>query len=947
MFSLSKILKKRERKLEVPVIQVAANEAPARKPRLSIVSAIYNMEEYLDAFLESIVKQRAGLDVLEVILVNDGSQDGTQAIMDRWRADYPDLIRTLTIENGGVANARNQGLALAKGQWVTFCDPDDFLSDNYLEETLAEFKRKGGGELVAVSCNFVRFIEERNEFKDDHPLKHRYKARRRIPISRLTTELQLNSNNVWFRTKIIRKAGITFKHDIRPTFEDGFFVSEYFLNCNGAICFLKEPKYFYRKRAAKNSLVDTSSYSRAWYTDQLETGYARLLQMVSETMGEVPLYFQNMMIYEVYWRFKSIMNGSASNLSREDLNLFAEKARHIFSFVNRQHIENFSFGGISESFKVSLCSLLKQEAVSNPKAYLVDYDRLANKARFMIHAPAIADYGIRAFVDGNPVPIEDIKTLRKAVGDLNFHEDVYFWVDLSGGENLSVEAGGYTCLLKKGGAFTLGESILTADVPTHLRKMTRYTPTAEEAAMRKRVTTEEMQRKFKGCIVMMDRDTKADDNAEHLYRYLLRNHMHHKCFFVLRTDSIDWSRLQEEGFKLLAYGSDEHFAALAAANLLVSSHADHYVFAPAGRALADLCTFEFIFLQHGVITADLSKWLNGRTLRGFVTSAPREAASISHPTSPYKFTEREVWLTGLPRHDALLQELATKPKASHTVLIAPTWRHYLTGPIISGFHRHKNPLFLESDYLREWSSVLSDTAFIEEVVARGGHLVFAPHPSMRIYLDDFIIDPRVEVRDVVTTRYSDLVRECQSVLTDFSSLAAEFAYLDKPVTYFHFDRERALSGGHTYVQGYFDYDADGFGPVYRDAGDVKNHVLSLIAGPETPSYSLRRMSFFRHRDGKASQRVAERMFEVAGYRIRPDMSAAQAEALLPILLDEGRTDEAILLSQHMIDSGKSTNPMYRQAILAGLADTDQREFNRRVVEWLTRAMKLEDELRGK
>ncbi len=138
---------------------------------------------------------------------------------------------------------------------------------------------------------------------------------------------------------------------------------------------------------------------------------------------------------------------------------------------------------------------------------------------------------------------------------------------------------------------------------------------------------------------------------------------------------------------------------------------------------------------------------------------------------------------------------------------------------------------------------------------------------------------------------------------------------------------------------------DGFGPVDRHADDVRSHILSLLDGGEDPSYSLRRRGFFRYHDGKASQRVAERMFEVAGCLMRPELSGTQAEALVPRLVAEGRTDETIRLVQYVLDTGKSASPAFREVLLNGLAEgSDQREFNRRVVQWLSYAMRMEDEI---
>jgi hypothetical protein len=108
--------------------------------------------------------------------------------------------------------------------------------------------------------------------------------------------------------------------------------------------------------------------------------------------------------------------------------------------------------------------------------------------------------------------------------------------------------------------------------------------------------------------------------------------------------------------RLLAYGSEAHFSALAGAAWLVSSQVDPPVVDPLEvRENFGVPAYKVAFLQHGIITQDLSRWLNKKQLDLFVTSCRREYDSIVE--GDYKFTPREVVLTGLPRHDTLLHRV--------------------------------------------------------------------------------------------------------------------------------------------------------------------------------------------------------------------------------------------------------------------------------------------------
>src|SRR5680860_859738 len=111
---------------------------PAPNPRFSVVTAVYNVERYLPEFIASIERQTFDLDQVEIIVVDDGSTDDSLRVLKEWAEQRPDSVRVLSQANGGQGAARNAGMAAARGEWVTFPDPDDVVDDNYLQ-TVHEF----------------------------------------------------------------------------------------------------------------------------------------------------------------------------------------------------------------------------------------------------------------------------------------------------------------------------------------------------------------------------------------------------------------------------------------------------------------------------------------------------------------------------------------------------------------------------------------------------------------------------------------------------------------------------------------------------------------------------------------------------------------------------------------------------------------------------------------
>src|SRR3954453_7539077 len=127
--------------------------------RVSVIIAAYNSEAYIAETIESVLGQTVPPD--EVIVVDDGSTDGTRGILD----GFSDRIVALTQANSGQAVAVNKGLALARGELIGFCDADDLWTPRKLELQLALLERDGGTE--AAFGKVQQFVSP------DVPDKHR------------------------------------------------------------------------------------------------------------------------------------------------------------------------------------------------------------------------------------------------------------------------------------------------------------------------------------------------------------------------------------------------------------------------------------------------------------------------------------------------------------------------------------------------------------------------------------------------------------------------------------------------------------------------------------------------------------------------------------------------------------------------------------------------------
>ena len=100
-------------------------------PKVSIIVPVYNVEKYLRRCLDSLVMQ--SLNDIEIIVVNDGTKDNSQVIIDEFVRKYPNKVRSYSKENGGLGDARNFGLQFATAQYIGFIDSDDYVEHNMYE----------------------------------------------------------------------------------------------------------------------------------------------------------------------------------------------------------------------------------------------------------------------------------------------------------------------------------------------------------------------------------------------------------------------------------------------------------------------------------------------------------------------------------------------------------------------------------------------------------------------------------------------------------------------------------------------------------------------------------------------------------------------------------------------------------------------------------------------
>ena len=208
--------------------------------KISVIVPVYNVEAYLERCVESILQQTYAH--FELILINDGSTDSSGQICDHLASQYEN-IKVYHIENSGVSNARNMGIQLATGSWVTFIDSDDFVTQDYLA-TLAS-----AVEGVNVGFAIAPLHHIKNGIVTDIP-SHSGKTEL-WSTEETMKELLMTTRTSFFPVAKLFKRDLLADEKFNTNYhlaEDALFLTELLLKTRCSCVFIDKPVYYYDHR---------------------------------------------------------------------------------------------------------------------------------------------------------------------------------------------------------------------------------------------------------------------------------------------------------------------------------------------------------------------------------------------------------------------------------------------------------------------------------------------------------------------------------------------------------------------------------------------------------------------------------------------------------------------------------------------------------------------------
>lgn len=200
-------------------------------PKVSVIVPVYNVENYVEKCLETLVEQT--LEDIEIIVVNDGSTDHSKEIVQKIVKQFPEKIVYVEKENGGLSDARNYGMPYAKGEYIAFLDADDYIEKDMYQK-MYEIAKKENSDMV--ECDF--YWEYPDKQKKD--IGEIYQGKQEA-----LEKIRVVAWNKLIKKEVLNRAKVTFPKGYR--YEDVEFTYK-LIPYLEKVSFLKEPCVHYVQR---------------------------------------------------------------------------------------------------------------------------------------------------------------------------------------------------------------------------------------------------------------------------------------------------------------------------------------------------------------------------------------------------------------------------------------------------------------------------------------------------------------------------------------------------------------------------------------------------------------------------------------------------------------------------------------------------------------------------
>lgn len=872
--------------------------------RVSLIIPIYNMAEWLDTCFRSILNQSIDPQMVEVLMIDDGSEDNSLDIMKRYSEKYSNF-KCNTKENGGPAQARNFGIKHATGKYLMYLDPDDYLGKNTIESVCNFFDRHYD-EIDVVTYKIIPIKDG-----EEQDLHFRYEVLKSQGVYDLTEPENSFICHTTMNTCVKNKfeKNVLFSENLFYHEDQKYNIDT--LKEKQKIGYCDNAEYYYVQ--SSNSTTNKMLYSYYLFEHSMKLWEREF----SEFSEHVPYYIQALYISDLNWklrankllpyhydeaRYQEAWNRIVNLLCRCDDEIIihhpnVEMAHRLYWLKMKSDNYRVHFGAnsidvfcdeklvLSEKkihLTIEKCrieeNVIKLSGGLKPLYSSIMEDvslevlcglgectipvalKPSSMSQFHTHEITNKFYNFEVKIDANAV--NKFRFIVLAGGkqyetDMHFSNRVPFRRRRN--DSLIRDKKELRYSFRANGFFVRDLNLGTVDAAKRKIRLFHKIAREDMGAAIEQYRLSAKKKKSPRIWLYYDCKNVRKDNGFYQFEHDAYKNDGIQRFYILDGD--DFKERKKEfpaalQKHIVRFGSRKHVNLFLMAEWIIMSFAEEYTYLPmemkAFKKYSYVLNFpKTVYLQHGVLHAHLP-WhysLDRVKIDKEVISTYYEEENL---IENYGFDRNHLIQAGMPRYDCI--DLSQKPRKK--ILYAPTWRRYL-------IDRKENDWvsdvdgFVNSSFYKSVMRFINDDRLDKALEAHGYTLDIQLHPIFKGYNSTI----RTESRRVNLITDDINATDYEIFITDFSSFVFDFVYLSRKIMYFVPDYDLFKSG----MNGYCRLDLpleEGFGPFVQNEEDAVNQLIELMDEPMNPRYLQKMQGFFMYKDNHQRERIYEALKEV-------------------------------------------------------------------------------------
>lgn len=863
------------------------------KFKFSIIMSVYNVQEFIDEAVESVINQDIGFEKnVQIIMVDDGSTDDSGAICDKYAKMYPNNIKVIHKENGGISTARNVGLQHIEGEFVNFMDPDDLLTSNTLSSVYSFFYDHYD-EINMVAIPLCYFDAKTGE----HPTnKGKFnKGNRIINLKETPTLIHNSAASAFFKYSVAKN--MHYAEDL-CAMEDAKAIIEVLL-LNSRYGAVSDCKYMYRQRSVGSvSLSHGAQTRKNWYTDFINKFSLSVIDYCLEKIKYIPKFVQAVLLYDLHWKIEQEFVPEGV-LTDQELIEYRNTLYSVFQYIDddmimdskwyyyehkalilyKKYQHELSVEKTSNDIKLSIRNH-NLRSVSSMCVTKIEQLKIENNCLIFDANTYILPYIYEKFENIQPVlkindtyvncEFYDRKRTKHVAGEeiykniafkstinLNeiditpegcvieiglFMDDMFVKVKNFKFSDFSAISNHYKnqyCVCEN---YILSMKMANVFIQPFSKKLQKQKEKAFQKELwksnqlgeRKAVVVRKLYhflKKFKRkkIYLITDRINKADDNGEAMFEFYNKNKKFVKENKIKHYFVID---KKSEDYKNLK--KNRVVQVYSMKHKILHLLADNVLSSHADNFVNKPMYETFECYRDCVVNQNFIFLQHGVTQN-----------DISGWLNKYNKNIKGFVTTAKPETKSLLtydyyyteKEVWEKGFArfdrlykdeKRYITLMPTWRKYL----MNGCDEKTGVWRMKQEFTSsEYYQFYNGLINNEKLLkaCEENNYTLCFMPHPNIIPHVEVFNKHPQVKFFgLKDKYRDIYAQSDLIISDYSSAIFDFSYLRKPVIYSQFDYESFFGGNHVVIPGYFNYERDGFGEVTKTLEETVDLLIDYM-----------------------------------------------------------------------------------------------------------------------